>query len=162
MGLIREWLLGVTCAAMVLALAETVAPEGGVKRVCRLAGGLVLLLAVIQPVMKLDEVAMLQAMAEYRVTAQEYSSALDEKNNLIYETIIEEDAAAYIVDKAEQLGISCQAEVTFEYDGDGIPSPDTVTVRGDWTDEQCRQLSQILATDLGIPAARQNFERIQP
>ena len=45
MGLVRQWLLGVTCTAMVLALAQALAPEGSVKKVCRLAGGLALLLA---------------------------------------------------------------------------------------------------------------------
>ena len=45
MGVVRSWLLGVTAAALVVALAETLAPEGSVKKVCRLAGGLALLLA---------------------------------------------------------------------------------------------------------------------
>ena len=51
---------------MVLALAESVVPEGGVKKVCRLAGGLVILLAAVSPVLKLDEGALVQAVAEYR------------------------------------------------------------------------------------------------
>ena len=37
MGVVRSWLLGVTAAALVVALAETLAPEGSVKKVCRLA-----------------------------------------------------------------------------------------------------------------------------
>ena len=40
MGVVRSWLLGVTAAALVVALAETLAPEGSVKKVCRLAGGI--------------------------------------------------------------------------------------------------------------------------
>ena len=50
MALVRQWLLGVTAAALVLALAEALAPEGGAKKVCRLAGGLALLLAAVGPV----------------------------------------------------------------------------------------------------------------
>ena len=34
MGVVRSWLLGVTAAALVVALAETLAPEGSVKKVC--------------------------------------------------------------------------------------------------------------------------------
>ena len=45
MGLVRQWLLGVACTAMLLAVVQSIAPEGGVKKVCRLAGGLALLLA---------------------------------------------------------------------------------------------------------------------
>lgn len=162
MGVIREWLLGVTCSAMVMALAESLAPEGGVKKVCRLAGGLVLLLAAIGPVVKLDEDAMAKALAEYRVTAQDYSDSLAERNNLLYKTIIEENTAAYILDKAEEMGISCQVEVTYAYDDEGSPYPCSVTVRGSWTEEQQIHLSLFLENDLGISVQRQQLERIQP
>ena len=161
MDLMRSWLLSVVCAAMVLALAESVVPEGGVKKVCRLAGGLVILLAAVSPVLKLDEGALAQAMAEYRVTAGDWGEAMEKENILLYQTIIEEKTAAYIVDKAKQLGISCQAEVTFENDENGDPYPDETSVRGTWTDEQYSQLSRFLETDLGIPVQRQRLERIQ-
>ena len=55
MGLVRQWLLGVTCTAMVLALAQALAPEGSVKKVCRLAGGLALLLAAVSPLLSLED-----------------------------------------------------------------------------------------------------------
>ena len=42
----REWLLGVTAAAILAALAEGLMQEGGPKRVGRLVCGLVLLAAV--------------------------------------------------------------------------------------------------------------------
>ena len=51
MGFVRAWLLGVTAAALVLALAEALAPEGSVKKVCRMAGGMALLLAAAGPVL---------------------------------------------------------------------------------------------------------------
>lgn len=162
MELIRQWLLGVACAAMVLALAESLAPAGGVKKVCRLAGGMVLLLAAISPVLKLDEGALSRALSEYRITGQGYEDVLAEKNQLLYKTIIEENTAAYILDKAEELGISCQAEVSVAYDEDGFPYPWSVTVSGSWTEEQESQLSLFLETDLDISVQRQQLERIQP
>ena len=54
MELVRQWLLGVTCTALVLAVADSLAPEGSVKRVCRLAGGLALLIAAVCPVLHVD------------------------------------------------------------------------------------------------------------
>lgn len=161
MELIRQWLLGVTCAAMVLALAESLTPPGSVKKVCRMAGSMVLLLATISPVLKLDEGALSRALTEYRITVQDYENVLMEKNNFLYKAIIEENTAAYILDKTEGMGISCQAEVIFAYDEDGSPYPWSVLVSGSWTEEQERQLSLFLETDLGIPAQRQQLERIQ-
>lgn len=49
----REWLLGVTAAAILAALAEGLMQEGGPKRVGRLVCGLVLLAAVFRPAAEL-------------------------------------------------------------------------------------------------------------
>ena len=162
MGLVREWLLGVACTAMVLAVVESLAPEGSVKRVCRLAGGLALLLAAVGPLLRLDSGLLSKAVEEYRITAESYEKDLEGKNNLFYQTIIEETAAAYIVDKAEEMGILCQAEVTFSDDEDGVPCPWEVTARGVWTEEQQEALSRLLEDDLGVPAQRQHYEERLP
>lgn len=162
MDWMRQWLLGVTCTALVLALAESLAPAGNVKKVCRLAGGLALLLAAVSPILSLDEGAMSRALSEYRFSAQRYEDALAEQNDLLYKTIIEESTAAYIVDKAGEMGISCQAEVTFAYDENGTPYPWEVTARGIWTQEQRQALEHMLEADLGVPPQRQNYEERQP
>lgn len=160
MEVMRNWLLSVTCAAMVLTISETLVPEGSIRKICRLAGGLVLLLAAVNPILKLDERELAQALNEYRMVAQDYGDALAEKNNLLYKTIIEENTAAYILDKAEGLGISCKAEVVVHYDEEGNPYPDAVRIIGKWTEEQREQLGAILEHELGVPIQRQSFERI--
>lgn len=162
MELMRQWLLGVTCTALVLAIADSLAPEGNVKKVCRLAGGLALLAAAMGPLLRIDEGSLSRAISEYQITVQNYEKELEEKNVLLYQTIIEEQTAAYIVDKAEELGISCQAEVTFAYDEDGMPCPWEVTAWGSWTEEQCGQLMGLVETDLGIPSQRQHYEERLP
>ena len=159
--LIRNWLMGITCASMVMAVAEVLVPEGSIRRICRLAGGLMLLLAAINPVLKLEEGALSRALTEYRIAAQDYGDVLVEKNNLLYKTIIEEETAAYILDKAKELGISCSAEVIFAYDEQGNPYPDRVNIFGQLTQPQKEQLSRIIETDLGVPPKHQRFERDQ-
>ncbi len=112
MGPVRSWLLGVTAAALVLALAEALAPEGGVKKVCRLAGGLALLLAAVGPVVNiLDGSALTQAVEGWKNRSQSYEQALEEQKDRFYLTIIEEETAAYVMDKARELGLECAAEV---------------------------------------------------
>ena len=159
MELIRQWLLGMVCAAMAAALAQSLAPEGGLKRICKLAGALVLLLAAVSPILRLDERALSQLEADCQDTVGRYSEAWEEENDLLYQTIIEEETAAYIVDKAETLGISCQAEVRYLYDEDGTPYPYEVELRGSWTQEQREKLEVLLEEELGIPTQRQTFER---
>ena len=56
--LIRQWLLGITAAAMLVALAEALCPDGNIRGILRLTGGLVLLAAVLNPLLKLDTEAL--------------------------------------------------------------------------------------------------------
>lgn len=163
-GAVRGWLLGVTAAALALALAETLAPEGGAKRVCRLAGGMALLLAAAGPLAGLPDGGLIaQAVDGWRDKARSYELELEKKNDLFYLSIIEEETAAYIVDKAKEIGFDCQAEVTYGYDEDGVPRPWEVTARGSWTREQREQLSRLLEEELGVPAQRQFYdEETQP
>ena len=160
--LVRQWLLGVACTALILAVADSLAPDGSVKKVCRMAGGLALLLAAVSPLLRLDVGALSDALEKYQAAVRSYEETLEEQNNLFYQTIIEESAAAYIVDKAEEMGISCQAEVTFSYDEDGVPCPWEVTARGDWTDGARAALARLLEDDLGVPPQRQHYEERLP
>ena len=163
MGAVRGWLLGVTAAALVLALAEALAPEGGAKKVCRLAGGMALLLAAVGPLTGLIDGGLLTRVVDgWRDRARSYELELEEKNDLFYLSIIEEETAAYIVDKAKEIGFDCQAEVTYGYDEDSVPRPWEVTARGSWTQEQREQLSRLLEEELGVPAERQHYEETQP
>lgn len=162
MTALRQWLLGVACTALVLAAAEGLAPKGSVKKVCRLAGGLALLLAAVGPLLRLDSGLIARAAEEYWAASQRCEEGLAEKSNLLYQTIIEDNTAAYIVDKAEELGILCQAEVTCSNDENGVPCPWEVTARGVWTKERQAALSRLLEDDLGIPPQRQHFEEELP
>ena len=163
MGLVRQWLLGVTAAALVLALAETLAPEGSVKKVCRLAGGLALLLAAAGPVTGvLDGSALTQAVEGWRNQSKRYELELEEQRDQFYLAIIEEETAAYVMDKARGSGFECAAEVTCGYDENGVPCPWEVTARGEWTPERRAQMERLLEEELGVPAQRQHYEEILP
>lgn len=163
MGLVRQWLLGVTAAALVLALAETLAPEGGAKKVCRLAGGLALMLAAVSPVLgALDGSLFTQALDGWHEQTQSVEWELEEKTDRFYLAIIEEETAAYVMDKAKELGFDCEAEVTYGYDEEGVPCPWEIAARGAWTGEQRSRLERLLEEELGVPAQRQYYEEIQP
>ena len=54
MDLVGNWLTGVTAAAILCALANSLMPDGPVRRVGRLACGLAVLAAVLGPVLRLE------------------------------------------------------------------------------------------------------------
>ena len=50
MEMLQEWLLGLTAAALAVSLLTAMLPKGEtIRRIAGLAGGLILLLAVVQP-----------------------------------------------------------------------------------------------------------------
>ncbi|OUO40015.1 stage III sporulation protein AF [Flavonifractor sp. An306] len=157
LDIIRQWLLGITCVALVAALAESLTPPGAVRKVGRLTGGLVLLIAMLHPLMALDQDALTRALTEYRLELSTYSDELEEENRSLMKGIIEERSNAYIQDKAEEMGIQCQISVEVGEEGDW-PVPESVTVFGSLSEEQQAELTQAIEVDFAIPAERQSYQ----
>lgn len=152
MSFLKEWLLGVTAAALAVALAQALTPEGTVKKLLRLIGGLVLLLAVTRPLKGLVPAALPDpgALAPSVETAERAGEE-------VMKTLIAQKVGAYIVDKGSTLGCPCTAQVTVAEDESGWAIPWSVQVRGQWTAEGKKELSQAIARELDIPAERQTF-----
>lgn len=159
MDLIRQWIVGITCAAMIAALAEALAPEGSVKKAGRLAGGLLLMLAVVRPLVGLDYGALAGSLSQSRLYEAGYAQVLEEKNIELMKAIIEEQTAAYISDKAGALGMDCTAQVTYHYGEDGQIWPESVVVRGVFTDSQRESLTRAIEVGLAVPEENQLYER---
>lgn len=160
MELLRSWLVGVTAAAMIAAAAEYLMPEGGVKKIGKLAGGLLLLFAILQPFLSLEDRDISGILSRYRIETDGYSAALEKENVRLMKTIIEEETAAYIQDKAGRHAIACTVRVTCQLLEDGTPYPASVTVYGDLTVQQEQELRRIIAEDISIGAEDQHYERI--
>jgi stage III sporulation protein AF len=159
MELIRTWLMGVTAAALVAALADSLAPEGAAKKIGKLAGGLLMVVAILQPLVKLDDSALAAALAELRLENAGYSTALETENERLMKRIIEEQTGAYIQDKAAQLGFDCTAQVTCQENEEGALYPASVTVYGELSQAQTDALTRLIQGDLAIPAEEQHYER---
>jgi stage III sporulation protein AF len=154
---LRSWLLSVTGAALLLAGANALMPKGTVRAVGRLTGGLILFLAVVQPLTGWEGADPSDWLAELQAQATLEAAGLEETDGELLESLIAAESAAYIEAQGEVLGVSCQAEVTCRTDEDGLTVPVSVTVRGSWSEEQWQELSQIIAANLAIPAEEQRF-----
>lgn len=157
--LMRQWVLSVACGAMIVTILQALLPKNGIGAVGRLASGLVLLLVTVQPLIRLDAEEMAAALTGYRLTQQGYAEELNEMNRDILEKIIEEETEAYILDKAESIGIACQVTVIYEWSEDGIPYPAQAQIVSDASAEEEKRLSRILEADLGIPPEAQVYKR---
>lgn len=156
MGALREWLLSVTAAAILCALAQGLIPPGPVRRVGRLTAGLVMAAALLAPLASLRGVEPEQWLESWQ--PQEEVQGLEEQRDETMKSIIEEECSAYIVDKAAQLGAVCEVQVVCSSEGEGVFLPWQITVTGDLPPGQQQQLTQQIQEDLGVPPERQQYE----
>lgn len=159
MDVMRQWLLAVVCGAMLAAVIQALLPKGGAGRIGRLAGSLVLLLAVISPLLRLDAQELTLSMTKYRLAQSEYVEDLSKMNREVLKEIIAEQTEAYILDKAQELGITCRVTVLCEGGDAETPCPSQVRVTGELSPEQEQSLMRVIETQLGIPAQDQVYER---
>lgn len=158
MELLKQWLVGITCAAMIVALADSLTPKGTVKKIGHIAGGLLLLLAVVKPLMEVDFSALAVATVSLEGVEVVYDD-WEKTNTELMKTIIGEKTGAYILDKAEELGADCTGvAVECAVGEEDVPYPSAVTVTGAMTQAQWDALARTIEADLAIPRERQTYE----
>lgn len=152
-GALKAWLIGILAAALGLSLLEAVTPRGATKGVMKITGGLVVLLVLLQPLsgVRLADLEWNYRVQEEALDLQIAQYRTDYLNEM--ETIIAEKTAAYILDKASQLGISCRAEVETQMQN-GVPVP--FSVQMDIPKEE--SLAAWIEVELGIREEQQYWE----
>ena len=143
MSAITAWIRALAGAAVFCAIALALCPEGRPKRVLRAACGVVMAAALLSPALGLD----MQALPG------EAGQEADRLNR----TIIELECAAYILDKADALGLAVSsAAVTARWSEEGFWYP--WESRAACSESDRETLSAVIEAELGIPAERQSWE----
>ena len=158
MSILKDWLLSVTAAALALALAQALTPEGTVKKIGALIGGMILLLVLVKPVMAID----LEDLADWTARYIPQTEIEPDQGEQMMKSLIAQKTSAYIVDKGAALGCDCRVTVTVVTDESGWPVPWAAEITGSFTPEQRAALEEVLAQELGIPQARQTFTEVGP
>lgn len=146
MGVVRGWLLGITAAAILAALVESLMPEGSVKQVGKLVCGLMLTAAVLRPLGSVE----LTDLAPYWAYDEQQEQLLQEEADERMKKIIEAQLAAYSMDKAQQLGLPCQIQISCRLGSEGVFLPDSAQVTGLQDEASRRKLASFLASELGV------------
>ena len=157
MGAVRSWLLAVIAASLLCAVAGALMPPGPVKRVGRLVCGLVLIGAMLSPLRLLDLEGGQRWLEGYLASVQSREAELEETVNSQIKVIIEQKYAAYIVDKAAQLGLACRARVKCALSEDGLYLPVRTEVDGSMTADVQGKLIRVIESELGVPAQAQIY-----
>lgn len=153
MDLLRMWLIGVTVISLLLSLAETLVTQEGVRRVLRLAGGVLIILTMARPLLRWAGEIPAISLAQYaqETAALEENFAAEQEEML--SALIAEEVGAYISDKAEELGLSCTAAVEVAVEG-GVPLPRAAVLSIPY----CEELSIWMARELKIERECQTWQ----
>ena len=153
---LRGYLLAVVAAAMLTALVLALVPDGPVRRVCRLACGLVLILVTLSPLGTLDVTALSRALSRLSIEADAAQSGVEVRSRAIIAELIKQKTEAYILDKAAGLGLNLTADVTVDDTG-AYPYPAAVAVTGSVDAASRRALSADIEQNLAIPEEKQEW-----
>ena len=149
----RVWLIGLLSVSLILTVLSTLLPEGSVKKIAGVTGGLVLLLVVLRGIVRLD---LSNIRLSYDSCAREISRQMEryrEKNRSQLEELIAHRTAAYISEQAQTFGLMCSPQVETEQTEEGVFVPVSVTMDIPYH----AGLSQIVAEDMGIDAQHQKW-----
>ncbi len=150
-GAVREWLVSVVAVSMLLAVAQVLVPEGVIRKIASLTGGLILLAALLQPVLRADIGQLQLDIGDYAEAIEERREELESAEDAALAARIAEQTGAYISVKGTELGLHITAKVQTKPGPDGTPIPWAVEVSGPTSEA----LAGYIEEGLGIPRERQ-------
>lgn len=153
--LLQTILLRVTIAGAVSAMALKLAGGGALKEVVRTAAGLLMLLALLQPLAGLH---MLSWNWQGSSVSQSDIDEMQARNMQTTMSTVAASIAKAMQQRAEEVGIPCTVNVEMANDADGLLQVDKVTVYYDSTAaNRLSELQSLLTKECGVPAERQEL-----
>ena len=145
MTILRSWLLGVVACALLVSACEQLTDGGTMKKIVRFVGGMLLMLALLRPLLRIDLTDLAVNAGAYREAVAQLEEELGAQRQRELSARIAAQTGAYIEDKAASLGASIRAVVTTEERG-GVPLPASVTLYG----EENAEIGAYIERELGI------------
>lgn len=156
MDSLRQYLVSVTAAAIICAIAKSVSNEKTLQgTVLRLIAGVIMTVTLLSPVLTLN-LAGLPSLTDGMMSQAKAASAIGEEmadseiNAIIYDRV-----EAYILDKAASLGASLEVEIQLRKDGSHLP--EAIILSGDISPYAKARLQQIIAEDIQIAKEKQQW-----
>lgn len=151
--LLQTILLRVTLAGIASAVALRLVGNGALREIVKMAAGLLLMLALLQPLSGLH----LLSWEDWGMSPPDVD-AIEEQNTRTTMSTIAATIARAVEQRAEQEGFDCSVSVTMANDADGVLQVDRVTVRYGGADAaRLDELQTLLTEECGVPVDRQEL-----
>ncbi len=145
------------CAmSMLCGAAMSISPEGSVKKIMSILCASVLIMSVLLPIKQIDFSAYAVELAKLQQHEQDLRSSGEEINSRLNRLVIQAEYEAYIMDKAEKLGLKAEGvKVGAEWSTEGLWIPTSVEIECVGDEKLKKSLSKIILSELGIPPENQ-------
>ena len=151
MAAVRAWLEAVVLVSMLLAVAESLIPEGTIRKIAGFTGGVILLITLLRPLAGGSDSRLRLELDRYTAAIETRQAELTEMGNTALADGIAEKTEAYILDKAASLGLTVRVTIRTEPGEDGVPRPDAAVVTGPYS----KALAEYMERELGLSQERQ-------
>ena len=156
MQIIGQWIMGLAASALITGLALGVTPRGTVRNILKLVCGAVMIIALVAPALRFDLTLFSVNAERFREELRSVQDNVSETGERLTRNIIEKECAAYILDKAQGLGLRVESvSVTAKWGDEEVFYPYEARIEARLDDEQKGALSRAIEAELGIPPERQ-------
>lgn len=148
------------CALSILfGVIMGIIPEGGVKRITGILCSAILIIVILTPIKSIDIDSYALLLTQYREQEAQLTARADEINSRLNRAVIVEEYEAYIMDKAEELGIDVkEARVEVQWSTEAVWVPYSVSVTANADISLRRVFEDKLMAELGIPQERVKWQ----
>ena len=152
------WVRAAALMAVICGLALMLTPRGRAGAVLKIVCVLVMIFSIIRPIMSRAMPSLSLNIAQYRQQAQEITNQTRQQEANLNRSIIERQCAAYILNKAQSMGVeAAQVSVLAKWSEGGCWYPYEVSLGGRASPQVKNSLRAVIAGELGIPAERQSW-----
>ena len=149
MDQIREYLIGVTVAAILCGIVTALTGEKGfLGSAMKLLTGLLMALALVSPWVTISLNNLFGWTENIKTDAEVAVQEGQHTGEEIYRKVIKERLEAYILDEAQALGLNLSVAVTLSQDA--VPVPVGVELSGSTSPYLKQCLTLFMANELGI------------
>lgn len=148
MQFVQNWVTSIAAVTLIVSVITALCPKNAAGRTVVLASCLLMTATLLSPISRVDVSQLSDEMEKYsRDSEQRYKKLLGEQEN-IKEKLIEENVCAYILQRAESLGIECDISIQCK---DGVPYSAYITAEND---AEFLAASELVEKELGISRER--------
>ena len=156
MDSIRQYLISITAAAIICAIAKSFADGKTLNgTMLRLIAGIIMTVTLLSPLVQLDFHAMPELTAGVIHDANAAAAFGEEMATAEITAIINDRLEAYILDKAACLGANLEVQLQMGTDGSYLP--EGIILSGDISPYAKARLQQIIANDIQIAKEKQQW-----